>query len=81
MEDICTKFGRNIRKHRLSKGYSQEKLAELAGLHRTYISDLERGRRSISLGNIEKLANVLEIDLYKLFIFQKEDKKVDENEL
>jgi len=81
MEDICKKFGRNIRKYRLLKGYSQEKLAELTGLHRTYISDLERGRRSISLGNIEKLANALEIDLHKLFIFQKEDKKVDGNGL
>ena len=80
MEDICKKFGRNIRKYRLLKGYSQEKLAELAGLHRTYISDLERGNRSISLGNIEKLANVLEIDLHKLFIFEKENSKVDENE-
>ena len=69
MDSIQLKFGNNIRKYRKSKGYSQEKLAELSGLHRTYISDIERGSRSISLNNIERLANALEIEIYKLFIF------------
>lgn len=68
--DICGKFGINVRKYRNEKGYSQEKLAEITGLHRTYISDVERGTRSISLDNIEKLANALEIQVYKLFVFE-----------
>ncbi|HEY9060050.1 MAG TPA: helix-turn-helix transcriptional regulator [Pseudobacteroides sp.] len=67
---ICGKFGVNVRKYRNEKGFSQEKLAEITGLHRTYISDVERGTRSISLDNIEKLANALEIQVYKLFVFE-----------
>lgn len=69
MVDICNKFGLNVKTYRNSVGYSQEKLAELTGLHRTYISDVERGKRSISLGNIEKIANALEIEVFKLFVF------------
>ena len=61
-------FGNNIKKYRKLNGLSQEKLAELACLHRTYISDIERYKRSISLDNIQKLANALNIDTYKLFM-------------
>ena len=59
-------FAKNLRQYRLEKGFTQEKLAELAGLHRTYISALERERRNISIENIEKIANELEIDAYLL---------------
>lgn len=69
MSDICKKFGLNVKKYRQIKGYSQEKLAEITGLHRTYISSVERGTRSISLNNIEKIAQSLEVEIYKLFIF------------
>lgn len=68
--NICLKFGVNARKYRNQKGYSQEKLAEITGLHRTYISAVERGVRSISLYNIEKIALGLEIPPYKLFVFE-----------
>jgi len=51
---------------REKKGISQEKLAELAGLHRTYVSNVERGRCNISLLNIEKLAVALEVPMGKL---------------
>lgn len=67
--DICNSFGKNVKIYRLNANMSQEKLAELTGLHRTYISDVERGLRSISLNNIEKIANALKIEIYKLFIF------------
>lgn len=50
-----------------ASGLSQEAFATKAGLHRTYISALERGKRSIALDNIEKIANALEIDAYLLF--------------
>mgnify|MGYP006277979073 CR=1 FL=1 len=69
MENICLKFGKNLQKIRKERGLSQEKLAELTDLHRTYISDVERGKRSISLNNISKLAKALNIDEYELFIF------------
>lgn len=46
---------------------SQEELAERAGLHRTYVGDIERGGRNVSLENIEKLAGALELSLPDLF--------------
>lgn len=66
--DIIKVFGTNVRKYRNEIGVSQEKFAEMCGLHRTYISDIERFRRSISLENIQKIADALEISTYKLFI-------------
>lgn len=66
--DIIKIFGTNVRKYRLQIGLSQEKFAEKCGLHRTYISDIECFRRSISLENIQKIADALEIKTYKLFL-------------
>lgn len=66
--DIVKVFGTNVRKYRTEKGFSQEKFAELCGLHRTYISDIERFQRSISLENIQRIANALKIEVYKLFL-------------
>lgn len=54
-------------------GVSQEYFASMCGLHRTYISDIERFRRSISLGNVQKIADALGVDVYKLFIEGEED--------
>ena len=65
--EILRVFGTNLRKYRKEKNISQEKFAELAGLHRTYISDVERFQRSISLNNVQKIADALEIETYKLF--------------
>lgn len=66
--DIIRVFGQNLRKYRKALGLSQEKFAEVCGLHRTYISDIECFRRSISLENIQRIADALNIDTYKLFI-------------
>ncbi len=66
--DIIKVFGINVRKYRTEKKLSQEKFAELCGLHRTYISDIECFRRSISLDNIQKIAEALETETYKLFL-------------
>lgn len=66
--DIVRVFGSNVRHYRELKGISQEKLAELSGLHRTYISDIERFQRSISLSNVQKIADALEIETYVLFV-------------
>ena len=59
-------FANNVRKYRNEKGLSQEALADLAGLHRTYISAIERERRNISIDNIENIALALDVDPYLL---------------
>jgi transcriptional regulator with XRE-family HTH domain len=59
-------FARNLRKYRRLKGLSQEKLAELARLHRTYVGSVERGERNISLDNMERLATALNVNLIDL---------------
>ncbi len=66
--DIKDVFSRNLKKYRTNLGLSQEKFAEKSKLHRTYISAIESKRRSISLDNIQKIADALEIETYKLFI-------------
>ena len=68
MMDIVSVFADNLRKYRKEKGLSQEKFAEMTGLHRTYISAIERKKRSIALDNVQKIADALEIDTYLLFI-------------
>jgi transcriptional regulator with XRE-family HTH domain len=65
--DIKSRLGTAIRKRRNDLGLSQEKLAERAGLHRTYIADIERGARNVSIENIEKLAKALEISVSEIF--------------
>ncbi len=65
--DIKARFGQRLREIRQKKGLSQEELAFLAGLHRTYVSSAERGQRNVSLVNIEKLARALEVDITEMF--------------
>ena len=66
MDDLLKRFGDRLRLVRQRKGLSQEKLAELAGVHRTFVSSVERGERNISLMNIARLAKALETSLAKL---------------
>ncbi len=65
-EDVCVHFGEKLRKIRLDLGYSQEELSFKAGLHRTYISSIERGKRNISITNIKKLADALDLKMKEL---------------
>ncbi|WP_340222149.1 helix-turn-helix domain-containing protein [Fusobacterium nucleatum] len=64
---ICKVLGKNVYRYRLEKKYSQEKLAELSNLHRTYISAIELGKKSPSLKTIEVLAKILEVEVFELF--------------
>ena len=65
--DILIKFGKNVRELRKTKGLSQEELAYIAGLHRTYIGMIERAEKNITLVNIKKLANAFDVQLKVLF--------------
>ena len=65
--DIQKSFGSTIRKLRISKGISQETFADLCNLHRPYISDIELGKRNVSLENIERIAIALQVPITKLF--------------
>ncbi|MGV9554546.1 helix-turn-helix domain-containing protein [Streptomyces sp. NPDC003522] len=56
---VLAAFGRNARKLRIKAGLSQEQLADIAHLHRTYVGSVERGERNISLVNIYRLAEAL----------------------
>ena len=66
--DIVKVFGTNVKKYRTQLGLSQEEFAEKCELHRTYISAIECYRRSISLENIQRIADALNIETYKLFM-------------
>jgi len=66
LAEVLIRFGKRMREVRERVGISQEKLAEKAGLHRTYVSSVERGKRNISLLNIERLARALSVTLAEL---------------
>ncbi|HBW39021.1 helix-turn-helix domain-containing protein [Desulfosporosinus sp. BICA1-9] len=67
--NIRIPFGNRVRKLRQAQGISQEELAFSSDLHRTYISDIERGARNVSLDNINKIAIALDVAPKDLFDF------------
>jgi transcriptional regulator with XRE-family HTH domain len=66
-KELQEALGRTVRLARMTKGLSQERLAQIAGLDRTYISGLERGVRNPSLATIEKIAAALDVSVPALF--------------
>ncbi len=62
-KDILARFGVRVRELRTAQGYSQEDFAAKCGLDRTYISGIERGKRNVSLRNIEVIAKALGVSL------------------
>lgn len=60
--------GRNMRRHRIEQGYSQEAFADRMGVHRTYFSSVERGERNLTLRTLEKIADFLGVDPRDLLI-------------
>jgi len=67
--DIKKLVGQRVKQLRMQLGISQEELADLAKLDRTYITSVECGKRNISIVNIEKLANALNVSLAEFFTF------------
>lgn len=65
---ITIRFGQALRERRMNLGLSQEAFAEKADLHRTYIADIERGKRNVSLRNIEKIARALNLSVAELMV-------------
>lgn len=63
---LLTQFGKRVRAERVERGYSQEQLADLAGLHRTYIGMIERAEKNITLENIGKIARALDLKIADL---------------
>ena len=59
-------FARRLRQIRQVRGLSQEELADMAGLHRTYVGSVERSERNVSIDNMERLAIALEVDITDL---------------
>lgn len=72
INEIDKKVGMNIRLERTKRGISQENLADLAKIARSTMGIVERGEQSPSVQTLAKVANALNIDLYKLFIFDED---------
>ncbi len=66
MGDISVKFGKRVKEIRVKKGFSQGSLAKILGVHPSDISGIERGKRNMSLKNIERLAKALNVTIQAL---------------
>jgi transcriptional regulator with XRE-family HTH domain len=67
VDDLRALFGKRVRELRTARGFSQEELADRAGLHYTYVGGIERGERNPALVNIGRIAAALGISLAELF--------------
>lgn len=66
-KEILVEFGKKVREERRKQRLSQEQLAEIAGLHRTYIGMIERAEKNITLTNVNKICRALSIDISAMF--------------
>ncbi len=68
-DQMLKNLGLKLKYERLKKGFTQETLAEKVEVHEKYISLLETGKQNVTLKTLNRIANVLEIEIYKLLIF------------
>ncbi|HEY8364818.1 MAG TPA: helix-turn-helix transcriptional regulator [Haloplasmataceae bacterium] len=77
--EINELFGRKLRLLRMSKGLSQEELGLQSGIHRTYIGQIERAEKNVTIQNVYKIAKSLDLDIRELFdfsdLYKESDKK------
>ena len=66
-EPILLAFGQRVQELRKNRNLSQEQLADMAGVHRTYIGMVERAEKNITLRNIKKIAKALDVNIKELF--------------
>ena len=66
-DPVLVKFGSKVREERLKRSLSQEKFAEMVGVHRTYIGMVERAEKNVTLINIQKIAEGLNLNISSLF--------------
>lgn len=78
--ELLATLAKNVYRYRKERGLSQEKLAELAGMHRTFISMIERRGRNVTLGVVEAIARVLEVDVPTLLTEHTEELEVQNGE-
>jgi len=78
--DIETAFGLVLRRIRNEKGFSQEELSDLSGFHRTYLSLLERGRKTPSLDTCERLSKALGLQMHD-FVLLIEEEMIKSNDV
>ena len=78
--ELLDTLAKNVYRYRKERGLSQEKLAELAGMHRTFISMIERRGRNVTLGVVEAIARVLEVDVPTLLTEHTEELEVQNGE-
>ena len=67
MSDIAKIIGQRIRNNRINRGLTQEKLAELSGCHPTYIGQVERGEKNLTIESLAKISSALDISMAQLF--------------
>ncbi len=75
IKDLKLVLAENVKYYRKEEGLSQEDLAFETGLHRTYISSIERGKRNVSIENVAKIADALHKMPYQLLYYQVEGEK------
>ena len=68
-EIVLKNLGLKLKYERLKKGYTQERLAEKVEVHEKYISLLETGKQNVTLKTLNRIANVLEVEIYKFLMF------------
>ncbi|MEN1988183.1 helix-turn-helix domain-containing protein [Paenibacillus hubeiensis] len=78
--EVLKLVGARIRALRKERGYSQESLGEKGGFHFSYIGQIERGEKNVSLVNLAKIAESLEVNLVQLFAYVNEDVEVTNSE-
>ncbi|MDQ0722527.1 transcriptional regulator with XRE-family HTH domain [Paenibacillus sp. W4I10] len=78
--EVLKLVGARIRALRKERGYSQEALGEKGGFHFSYIGQIERGEKNVSLVNLAKIAESLEVNLIQLFAYTEEEFEVTEDE-